>query len=66
MNAKRISLSFNPSMTSSPSGLHDRTNQMITNNDNRLSSSSSKGIKRKLNTQRYTTLDFENDTDDFF
>jgi len=65
MNAKRISSSFNPSMTSSPSGLYDRTNQMITNNGDRLSSSS-KGIKRKLNTQRYTTLDFENDTDDFF
>jgi hypothetical protein len=51
-------------MTSSPSIFHDRTNQMMINNDNQLSSS--KGIKRKLNTHRYTTLDFENDTDDFF
>jgi hypothetical protein len=50
-------------MTSSPGVFHDRTNQMITNNDNR---SFSKGIKRKLNTHRYMTLDFENDTDDFF
>jgi hypothetical protein len=50
-------------MTSSPSILHDRTNQMMTLDSNR---SSSKGIKRKLNTQRYTTLDFENDPDDFF
>jgi hypothetical protein len=48
-------------MTSSPSVLHDRTNQMITANR-----SASKGVKRKLNTHRYTTLDFENDADDFF
>lgn len=58
-----MSLSFNPSITSSPSIFHDRTNQMITNDDNRLLG---KGIKRKFNTQRYTTLDFENNTDDFF
>jgi hypothetical protein len=35
----------------------------MVNNDNR---SSAKGIKRKLNPNRYTTLDFENDPDDFF
>jgi hypothetical protein len=63
ISAKRISLSFNPSMASSPNVLHDRTNQMIASNDDR---SSSKGVKRKSNTHRYTTLDFENDTDDFF
>jgi hypothetical protein len=50
-------------MTSSPSIFHDRTNQINMNNDNR---SASKGTKRKLNSHRYTTLDFENDTDDFF
>ena len=50
-------------MTSSPSALHDRTNQTIMTNGNR---SVSKGIKRKLNPNRYTTLDFENDTDDVF
>ncbi|CAF5097344.1 unnamed protein product, partial [Rotaria sp. Silwood1] len=62
-NSKRISSTFKPSMTSSASILRDRTNQIIVNNDNR---SLSKGIKRKLNTNRYMTLDFENDTDDFF
>jgi len=50
-------------MTSSPNILHDRTNQTMVNNDNQ---SSVKGIKRKLNSNRYTTLDFENDSDDFF
>jgi hypothetical protein len=50
-------------MTSSPSILHDRTNQTMMTNDNR---SISKGMKRKLNPNRYTILDFENDTDDFF
>ncbi|CAF2951936.1 unnamed protein product, partial [Rotaria sp. Silwood2] len=54
-NSKRISSSSN--------ALRDRTNNIIVNNDNR---SLSKGIKRKLNTNRYMTLDFENDTDDFF
>ncbi|CAF4959924.1 unnamed protein product, partial [Rotaria sp. Silwood1] len=62
-NSKRISSTFKPSMTSSPSIFRDRTNQIIVNNDNRPLS---KGIKRKLNTNRYMTLDFENDTDDFF
>lgn len=60
MANKRVSLSFIPSMTSSPNVLHDRTNQTY---DNR---SLGKGVKRKFNTQRYTTLDFENDTDDYF
>jgi hypothetical protein len=50
-------------MTSSPSVLRDRTNQIITDSDNR---STSKGLKRKFNTQRYSTLDFENDPDEFF
>ncbi|CAF1139914.1 unnamed protein product [Rotaria sordida] len=62
-NSKRISSTFKPSMISSPNILSDRTNQIIINNDNQLLS---KGIKRKLNTNRYMTLDFENDTDDFF
>ncbi|CAF1223221.1 unnamed protein product [Rotaria sordida] len=62
-NSKRISSTFKPSIISSPNVLYDRTNQIIINNDNRLLS---KGIKRKLNTNRYMTLDFENDTDDFF
>ncbi|CAF4092902.1 unnamed protein product [Rotaria sordida] len=62
-NSKRISSTFKPSMISSPNILSDRTNQIIVNNDNRLLS---KGIKRKLNINRYMTLDFENDTDDFF
>ncbi|CAF1102699.1 unnamed protein product [Rotaria sordida] len=62
-NSKRISSTFKPSMISSPNILSDRTNQIIVNNDNRLLS---KGVKRKLNINRYMTLDFENDTDDFF
>ncbi|CAF4955537.1 unnamed protein product, partial [Rotaria sp. Silwood1] len=62
-NSKRISSIFKPSMSSSPNVLRDRTNDILVNNDNR---SLSKGIKRKLNTNRYMTLDFENDTDDFF
>ncbi|CAF3772992.1 unnamed protein product, partial [Rotaria sp. Silwood1] len=62
-NSKRISSIFKPSMSSSPNVLRDRTNHILVNNDNR---SLSKGIKRKLNTNRYMTLDFENDTDDFF
>ncbi|CAF3833524.1 unnamed protein product [Rotaria sp. Silwood1] len=62
-NSKRISSTYKPSMTSSPSIFRDQTNQIIVNNDNRPLS---KGIKRKLNTNRYMTLDFENDTDDFF
>ncbi|CAF1533493.1 unnamed protein product, partial [Rotaria magnacalcarata] len=61
--SKRISSTFKPPMTSSPNVLRDRTNHMFVNNDN---PSSSKGTKRKFNTNRYTTLDFENDTDDFF
>ncbi|CAF3967322.1 unnamed protein product, partial [Rotaria sp. Silwood1] len=63
INSKRISSTFKPSIISSPNVLYDRTNQIIINNDNRLLS---KGIKRKLNINRYMTLDFENDTDDFF
>lgn len=46
--------------------LHDRTNQILTTNENRASSTSSKGLKRKLNAHRYITLDFENDADDMF
>lgn len=49
-------------MTSSPSVLRDRTNQMTQNSNQ----PSTKGTKRKSNTNRYTTLDFESDSDDCF
>ncbi|UJR21826.1 hypothetical protein I4U23_024900 [Adineta vaga] len=69
-NTKRTSSLFNPVVTSSPNVLQDRTNQMTANNDNNNNNNNNrsglKGIKRKLNSQRYTTLDFENDPDDYF
>ncbi|CAF1357639.1 unnamed protein product [Adineta steineri] len=62
-SVKRLALSFDPPITSSPAILHDRTNQMTNNNMNQ---SIPKGIKRKLTTHQYTTLDFENDPDNYF
>ncbi|CAF1361882.1 unnamed protein product [Adineta steineri] len=63
ISVKRLALSFDPPITSSPAILHDRTNQMTNNNMNQ---STQKGIKRKLTTHQYTTLDFENDPDNYF
>ncbi|CAF0809532.1 unnamed protein product [Adineta ricciae] len=65
-NAKRVSSQFHPSITSSPIVLQDRTNQTIHTNNEPINRSALKGIKRKITSQRYTTLDFENDADDYF